>query len=222
MPRDFRTRAIVLRRTNYGESDRILNLITPEGKVAALARGVRKEKSRLAGGIELFSIADVVIHEGRSSLGTLTSAQMIKFHSNILTELSRLELASECLKKIDRAAEQVDDPEFFSLLEQALDGLDRHLSTDLIQAWFCLNLARVSGEEPNLACDTAGEDLRPDISYLWDSTDSALFSHPQGNISGSEIKFARFLLTNPLQASARVSNYQQLLDPLEPIIRAYL
>lgn len=69
MPSDLRTRAIVLRRTNYGESDRILNLLTPEGKVAVLAKGVRKEKSRLAGGIELFSISDVVIHQGRSNLG---------------------------------------------------------------------------------------------------------------------------------------------------------
>lgn len=54
MPADLRTQAIVLRRTNYGESDRILNLLTPEGKVSVIARGVRKEKSRLAGSIELF------------------------------------------------------------------------------------------------------------------------------------------------------------------------
>ena len=59
MPSDLRTHAIVLRRTNYGESDRILSLLTPEGKIAVLARGVRKEKSRLAGGIELFSTDDV-------------------------------------------------------------------------------------------------------------------------------------------------------------------
>lgn len=54
MPSDLRTQAIILRRTNYGESDRILGLITPHGKLSVLARGARKEKSRLAGGIELF------------------------------------------------------------------------------------------------------------------------------------------------------------------------
>ena len=43
--KDLKTRALVLRRTNYGESDRILNLITPVGKVSAMAKGVRKEKS---------------------------------------------------------------------------------------------------------------------------------------------------------------------------------
>ncbi|HRQ86596.1 MAG TPA: recombination protein O N-terminal domain-containing protein, partial [Candidatus Saccharibacteria bacterium] len=46
-----RTRAIILRRTNYGEADRILQLLTPEGRKSAIARGVRKEKSKLAGGI---------------------------------------------------------------------------------------------------------------------------------------------------------------------------
>ena len=65
MPRDVRTHALVLRRTNYGESDRILNLITPLGKFSVVAKSVRKEKSRLAGAVELFTLSDVVIHEGR-------------------------------------------------------------------------------------------------------------------------------------------------------------
>ena len=49
-----RTQAIVLRRTNFGEADRILTLLTPLGQRGAMARGVRREKSKLAGGIELF------------------------------------------------------------------------------------------------------------------------------------------------------------------------
>lgn len=60
-----RTRAIVLRRTNYGEADRILQLITPEGRQSVMARGVRREKSKLAGGIELFAVSDVVLGEGK-------------------------------------------------------------------------------------------------------------------------------------------------------------
>ena len=63
-----RTRAIVLRRTNYGEADRILQLLTPDGKKSVMARGVRREKSRLAGGIELFAVSDVVIGEGKGEL----------------------------------------------------------------------------------------------------------------------------------------------------------
>ena len=54
--KDIRTKAFVLKRTNYREADRILNLITPEGKISAIARGARREKSKLAGGIEMFCL----------------------------------------------------------------------------------------------------------------------------------------------------------------------
>lgn len=65
----YRTKAVVLRRTNYGEADRILQLLTPDGRRSVMARGVRKEKSKLAGGIELFAVSDVVIGEGKGDLG---------------------------------------------------------------------------------------------------------------------------------------------------------
>ena len=53
MAESERLRAIVLRRTNYGEADRILQLLTPKGKRSVMAKGVRRERSKLAGGIEL-------------------------------------------------------------------------------------------------------------------------------------------------------------------------
>ena len=101
---DLKTRAFVLRRTNYGETDRILNLLTPEGKISCLAKGVRKEKSKLAGGIELFTLSNVVVHRSqKSDLGLLTSAKMEIFYDQILKDLSNLELASNILKEISNA-----------------------------------------------------------------------------------------------------------------------
>lgn len=228
MPADLRTRAIVLRRTNYGESDRILNLLTPEGKIAAIARGVRKEKSRLAGGIELFSVADVVIRYGRQAqgktqnqpLGTLTSAKMLNFYSNILSDMSTLELASALLKKLDRAAEQTDNPAHFDLLSQSFAGLDRGDSLELVAAWFSLNLARASGEEVNLLCDVAGQPLSPEKTYFWDPLEAALRPDPAGNIRASEIKLARFLLANPLRLAKNIENVTVILPALLPIAKS--
>lgn len=214
MPSDLRTRAIVLRRTNYGESDRILNLLTPEGKVSVLARGVRKEKSRLAGGIEPFSVTDVVIHQGRASLGTLTSAKMLKFYNNLLTDLTRLELASTFLKRIDRAAEQVTTPEHFSLLEQSLAGLNQMMNLSVVATWFALNMHRVSGEELNLICDTAGENLSPDLKYFWDSSENALRPHSSGKIGAQQIKLARFLLSNKLVMAKRIEQINDVIVPV--------
>lgn len=214
MPSDLRTHAIVLRRTNYGESDRILNLITPEGKIAVLAKSVRKSKSRLAGGIELFSVADVVIHQGRSNLGTLTSAKMLQFYGGIMSDVSRLELAGNCLKRLDRVAEQVPSPEHFHILQQTLSALDRGLSNSLITTWFTLNLARANGEEINLLRDTAGADLDPTCTYIWDQVESALRPDERGLIGAQEIKLARFLLQKPLVWASKVENCANILPPI--------
>lgn len=217
MPKDIRTRAIVLRRTNYGESDRILNLITPLGKFSVLARGVRKEKSRLAGAVELFTVSDVVIHEGRGSLATLTSAKMLQFYGKILTNLQMLELASSFLKRVERVAEQTDNPEFFDLLDQALAGLDNGISPELVSAWFDFNLLRATGEEINLLYDARGEKLSPNQQYIWDSIEQALSSDPQGMIGASEIKLARLILSAKLKIVANVDKIAEILPKIAHI-----
>lgn len=221
MSSDLRTCAIVLRRTNYGESDRILNLLTPEGKIAALAKGVRKEKSRLAGSIELFSVADVVVHKGRTDLGTLTGAKMLRFYGNILSDLTKLELASEFLRKAERTAEQMDNPDYFYLTDQALAGLNSGLDNELVKTWFLLNLAIARGEEINFLRDINGNDLSSDCTYFWDHAESALREDPHGNIGAREIKLARVITTNQLATIARINQVGEVVRPLNAIARAF-
>ena len=110
--RDVKTLAYVLRRTNFGEADRILNLITPEGKMSAIAKGVRKEKSKLAGGVEMFTLSEVNLHFGKGDLAVLTGAKMVRFYGEIMKDLSMMEMASGFLKEINRASEMVDSAEF--------------------------------------------------------------------------------------------------------------
>lgn len=187
--------------------------------MSALARGVRKEKSRLAGGIELFSVADIVIHQGRGNLGTLTSAKMLKFYSGIIGDLARLELAASFLKKLDRAAEQVNIPEHYSLLEQSLQALNQGMDLDVISAWFTLNLRRIGGEELNLIYDIFGEKLSPEISYSWDVTENALRPDEHGLIRAPEIKLARFLLSNKLAFANRIEHISEVIRPICELCR---
>lgn len=221
MPNDLRTPAIVLRRTNYGETDRILNLLTPHGKIAVIARGVRKEKSRLAGGIELFSVSDVVIHQGRSDLGILTSARMQIFYGNIMTDFGRLELAGDLLKKLDRVAEQVENPELFDLLVEVLSGLNQHYDTDVTRSWFNLNLARASGEEINLYTDLSGEKLSPDLTYSWNPYEKSLETTPGGQIGAREIKLARVMLVSKLRTVVGIDDIATILPRLSAIVQTY-
>lgn len=218
MPSDLRTHAIILRRTNYGESDRILTLLAPEGKISVLARGARKEKSRLAGGIELFSVSDVTIHQGHAKLATLTGAKMLKFYGNILADLPRLELASSFLKSINRIAEQTDNPEFFDLLNQSLAGLDRGYPLMLVSTWFNFNFARSTGEEINLVRDIHGDSLNPDQTYVWDGLEAALRPDPDGPISASEIKLARLLWSTKLQLVANIENVETLISHISMLV----
>lgn len=221
MPNDLRTKAIVMRRTNYGETDRILNLLTPNGKISVIARGVRKEKSRLAGGIELFSVSDVVVHQGRTDLGILTSARMQKFYGNIMTDFSRLELAGDLLKKLDRVAEQVENPELFDLLIEVFNGLNQHYDIDVTRSWFNLNLARASGEEINLYTDITGAKLLPDLAYAWNPYEKSLEVTPGGRISAQEIKLARVMLVSKLRTVVNIDNLTTILPRLSPIVQTY-
>ncbi len=214
MPNDLRTRALILRRTNYGESDRILTLLTPEGKISALAKGVRKEKSRLAGGIELFSVTDVVVHQGHSDLAILTSAKMLEFFGNIMADMSRLELAASFLKRLDRASEQVNNPDFFTILYQALQALHQGTTESVVSTWFNLNLYRANGEELNFVRDVSGESLSPDLTYHWDLEEGALRPHPKGSIGASEIKLARLMLEKSLTYVTKISQIDQIITPI--------
>ena len=117
--RDIKTDAIVLKRTNFGETDRILTILTPLGRKSALAKGVRKERSKLAGAVEPFSLTEVNLHEGKGELLVVTSAKCKKFYSNLLKDFTRLEVASEILKKVMRASNMADSPEYFELLNNA-------------------------------------------------------------------------------------------------------
>lgn len=214
MPNDLRTKAIVLRRTNYGETDRILNLLTPEGKYSVLAKGVRKEKSRLAGGIEMFCISEVTLHEGRGSLATLTSAKMLTFFQNLLTDFSALSLASQILKSINKASDQVDSPDFFNILVQSLEALNNSQDSRLIEAWFLFNLAKISGSPANLHFDSSGEKLKPEETYSWNNIDQALSSQSNGPITSNHIKFMRLIHVADPPTLAKVKNYDTLLDDI--------
>ena len=122
--KSLRTRAIVLRRTNYGEADRIIQFITPTGKRSVMARGVRREKSRLSGGIELFGLCEIVVGEGKGELGILTSSRLVKFYGHIMEDYDRMQFGYDAIKLVTKASETVDEPEWYDILAEVLAGLD--------------------------------------------------------------------------------------------------
>lgn len=206
---DIRTKAYVLRRTNYGEADRILNLITPEGKMSAIAKGVRKPKSKLAGGVEMFSLVEVNLHRGRGDLMTVTSARMLDYYGKIITNYELLEAATMVLKKINIAAEAVETSEYFAIVDAVLKGLNEGVDSGLAESWFLLNLLKASGEEVNLYRDERGEKLDASRRYNYLAQESAFAESERGEFGAEEIKLLRLMLTSNLAVVARVKNVEQ-------------
>ncbi|QCT42073.1 DNA repair protein RecO [Candidatus Nanosynbacter featherlites] len=213
MSQSERLQAIVLRRTDYGEADRILHLLTSAGRRNVIAKGVRREKSKLAGGIELFALCDVVVRRGRGELGILTSAQLQQFYRHILDSYERMQFGYEMLKLVNRASEQVDEPAWFSVAQQVLAQLNHvNVEQKLIETWFYLQYAGLLGDELNLRTDVAAHALSPDKTYMYDSTEKGLRPAEQGDLSADALKLLRLIQAKPLANVAQIGGITEVLS----------
>lgn len=210
--RSTRTTAIVLRRTNYGEADRILQLITPLGKRGVMAKGVRREKSRLAGGIELFAVSDVVIGEGKGDLGILMSARLVQFYRHIMENYDRMQFGYEAVKLVSKASEMLDEPEWFDVLSETLAALDvSTIPLELIQTWFYLRHANLLGHGLSLEYDVDGKKLSVDEKYEYDVAEKGLRASENGDIAADHIKLVRLIATKPVQALVQIGGINEII-----------
>lgn len=207
-----RTRAIVLHRTNYGEADRVLQLLTPLGRRAVMARGVRKEKSKLAGGIELFAISDVTLGQGKGDLSVLTSARLVRFYQHILTDYDRLQFGYEVLKLVRRASELVDEPDWYEVASQVLAALDaRTVDIRLTQTWFYLHYADLLGYGLGLTYDAEGTALTVDGRYRYDAGEKGLRVTTTGPVTADHIKLLRLIAAKPLDTLAQIGGIDDVI-----------
>src|SRR3954451_5044211 len=89
----YRNKGIVLRSIRYGEADRILDLYTQDsGLVSAIAKGIRRTKSRFGGRLEPLSCVDFLAYEGRT-LDTVTQVEVLRSFHSTREDLKRLEAA---------------------------------------------------------------------------------------------------------------------------------
>lgn len=204
MNNQFRAKAILLRRTNYGEADKILNLLTADhGKISAIAKGVRRGKSKLAGGLELFAVCDVTLIKGRGDIHTVTSARIDTFYDKILHDYDRMQLGYTCIKDVSKASETAQEPEFYELLRQSFIYLnDLSIDTRLVEAWFRLQLAILLGTALNVTHDRFNQKLSADKMYEFDTRDMVFYERENGSFTPDHIKLLRLLIAkNPLLVS---------------------
>jgi DNA repair protein RecO (recombination protein O) len=162
MPGPLRTEAVVLRSMRFGEADRILHVYTPmRGRVGAIAKGVRRTRSRFGGRLEPFSRIDLQLHEGRSDLLTVTGADTIDANAGLRDDAGALDAANRACDAVARLFDSGEPhPEVFHLLcnELRLLGDDPGMATLANQLAFRLKLLVAAGFGPQLsACASCGE-----------------------------------------------------------------
>jgi DNA repair protein RecO len=221
--KQFRTQAIILNRTEYGEADRIITFLTPDhGKVRAIAKGVRRSKSKLAGGIELFSISDLSFIVGRSEINTLRSSRLIKHYGNIVKDLDRTNSGYVIIKKLDKATEAATEPAYFYLLQEAFEALDdSSIDLELINLWFDMQLLRLAGHTPNLRTDDKGHKLLPDKHYAFDFENMRFHQGGEAKFTVDHIKFLRLGFSpNHINVLSRVKGYLKLTKDTKQLVQS--
>jgi DNA repair protein RecO (recombination protein O) len=154
----YRCNAIVLRTYKLGEADRIISFCTDtRGKVRAVAKGVRKTKSRIGARLEPTSHVSLLMYEGRGDLDVVSQAETVESYRTIREDLDRLTHATALLEAVDHVSiEGQDDPKLYAMLAGALRQLNKEDSPVLVSAFYWKILAH-EGYTPMLeACVRCG------------------------------------------------------------------
>jgi DNA repair protein RecO (recombination protein O) len=157
----LKTEGIVLRSLRYGEADRILHLYTPDrGRVSAIAKGVRRAKSRFGGRLEPFFRLNLVLYEGRSELLTVTGAETVAAHPRLREDAAALDGAARACEAVARVFDDGDPHRgvYYLLANELalLDGEPARAGRANALA-FRLKLLLAAGFAPHLAtCASCG------------------------------------------------------------------
>jgi DNA repair protein RecO (recombination protein O) len=168
-PRRYTTEAIVLTRFDFGEADRILTLITPGGgKLKAIAKGVRRQKSRLGGSLEPFAELRIALAHGRT-FDVVTQVEVIHPWLRMRDDLVSFGTASYLAELANGTLEERHATEsVYLLLKRAYEILDAGMAPTRVARWFEMHLADELGVRPEVdRCVECGRLLHADERYRW-------------------------------------------------------
>jgi DNA repair protein RecO (recombination protein O) len=201
--RVYRTEAIVLRRSDFGEADRLLTVFTPDrGKLRLVAKGARKPSSRKSGHVELFSHGLFLVAVGRE-LDIVTQAETLEPFLPLREDLLRTTYAYYVAELADAfTAERDENRAIFDLLKDAFGWVCTAGELALVARYYELHLLGLAGYQPQLfVCGGCQVRLQPVVNYL-SAADGGVFCPKCGydkvgmrEISLNALKVLRFLQT---------------------------
>jgi DNA repair protein RecO (recombination protein O) len=229
-PRTYQTEAVIIKKTRLGEADRILTLYTPSlGKIHAVAKGVRRPRSKLAGHLELLTHSMVSLARGRN-LDTVTGSQTINSFLPLKTDLQLTSCALYAIELVDQfTADHNEDYPLFQLLLDTMHQLCQSGNNEPVLRYFELHLLAEVGYRPELQqCVSCHSPLQPVINAFSSSAGGVLCPECYRNqlltrpISVDALKVLRLLQKSDSDTAARVKLNPKLSHELNMVMRDYL
>lgn len=226
----YRTDAVILGRTDFGEADRLVTVFTPgRGKLRLLAKGVRKITSRKAGHIELFMLTDMLIARGRT-WDIVSQAEIVEPYRALRDDLDKTGYAYYLAELVDRFTEEHDpNAPLFQLLALTLARLCQVEDVFIILRYFELHLLSLTGFQPQLHfCLACNEALEPAENYFH-LADGGTLCPEHGRvrpnaepISLPVLKVLRYLQTEPWENVAKLQLTPATRGQIERLLLAYI
>jgi DNA repair protein RecO (recombination protein O) len=227
----YKTEAIVLRSMDLGEADRVLTVLTPRlGKLRVIAKGIRRPRSRLGGGLEPFSDVHLVLAVGRT-FDVVTQTALEDPHLGLRDDLHSTAAAWYLVELTDRFCEgSAESHAAFELLAQGLAALDAsptEVSREVVARWFELHLLDAMGFRPELVrCLDCGATIEPEGNGYSpvaggvlgpECTDRDLGAHA---VSAAALKVMRHLQRSSLTEILRLNLPAATLRETERLLHA--
>jgi DNA repair protein RecO (recombination protein O) len=209
----YRTEAVVLRRHDLGEADRILTLYARGyGKIRAVAKGVRKPASRKAGHVELFMRVDLLLSEGRT-LDVITQAQTLDPFISLRENLEHTVYAAHFVELLDAFTEEADENDrLYNLLVSGLTWLCQTSDLQRTARYYELRLLDAVGYRPQLfECVIGGEKIEAQDQFYSPQAGGVICpscgpGHPRTRpLALNLLKVLRYLQTHSFETVEQLS-----------------
>lgn len=227
--RQYQTEAIIIKKIKLGEADRIITLFTPHrGKIRAVAKGVRRPRSRLSGHLELLTCSRVDLVHGRN-LDTVIGSETINGFLSLKNDLDLMGAALYVTELIEQfTAENAENSSLFQLFFDTLQRLETEANREILLHYFELHLLSLTGYRPELGCCVlCRKPLEPVINafsnvsggMLCDACGLNQYRHP---VPVNTLKVLRLLQSNDLVTARRLILTPELALDLNTVIRNYI
>jgi len=229
-PRSFRVNAIVLKHQDYGEADRILTIYSREqGKLRALAKGVRKVHSRKGGHLEPFTLVSLQLAHGRN-WPIVSQAEAQNIYDNLKKDLETIGYASYALELVDRFTfEEEENPSIFNLLKNTLTRLNRGDPIHLVIRYYEIRLLDLLGFRPELnICVVTGEEIKPEDQYFSAALGGIVSPASGKALSGAvpvsvrALKYLRHFQRSSYREASRAIISPEIQQEMEILMQYYL